>query len=792
MKIKNIHANIYAKTMSVEGGKDVKTFSVFGHCLIVGIVAREFAKYIGKRKGENFEEKYHLSEFAIHCARHDIGKASPGFQYMLDIHSEENPKYRSIEEIDSVYVRDHANISAEYLNDQYPDIRRKYRFISALIRWHHGCKRDIGNHELSNEYGISISCGNDENNKKNNGVKWNSIRNEIDNALVDVFGDGFGFSKHIYNQYKITGKEDDAICHEVVKYLAGFLSVCDWIASDEANYPPEDFVNCEEFEYELIANKAREIIENIGLEYVEVIPDLEFGDIFKSVDGTAYSPNWIQETTANAIDSSGIYVVEAGMGTGKTEAALYGAYSAMKRGLVNGIYFAMPTQVTSNSIFQRFDKFVQSCSNANSNNTVNVHGKSAMLDEMTKRHTWFKGNKRGLLAQFGVGTVDQSIVSVMGGIKHFYMRTFGLANKCIIIDEVHSYDLYTGILINEMISQLNEFGCVIIVLSATLTAEARGRICKSEPEHIEAYPLIYKATANGLSHYTPTTPEKGRDVSIRRVVVGTGGGFERVDSFMDGRTGLIAECRRRAANGEMILWIENTVGDAQRVFSYFQGDKNFMTGILHSKFTNADRAANENHWISIFGKNGDRSTGCILVSTQVCEQSVDIDADFLVTALCPTDMLFQRIGRLHRHSENARKSAPECVILDMLEYGEMEYQNIKNTVSQEYSNRCGVSTLVYQPAILRSTHFIWKNTTTVKVPQDIRKRIESTYNMSKYSDLISQLPSGEISLCNRGCSSEVHIATLAPMISLCNRGCSEAKAGPHSTTMISLCNRGCS
>lgn len=738
MKIKNIHKNIYAKTMAVEGRNNVKTFSVFGHCLIVGIVAREFAKYIENRKGENFEEKYHLSEFAIHCARHDIGKASPGFQYMLGTNTEENPKYHSIEDIDRVYVRDHANISAEYLIDQYSTIRRKHRFISALTRWHHGCKRDVVNNTLSNENGISSACGNDNTSPKNNGVKWNSIRREIDDALKNIFGDGEAFSEYIYNQYKITGNEDSAICHEVVKYLTGFLSVCDWIASDEANYPPEQYANVDEFDYDLIANRAKEIIENIGLEYVEVINGFKFGDIFKGSDGTGYTPNWIQENIANIIDSAGVYVVEAGMGSGKTEAALYGAYSAMEKGIVNGIYFAMPTQVTSNSIFDRFDKFIQACSNANSNDIRNVHGKSAMLDEMSKRHSWFNGNKRGLLAQFGVGTVDQSIVSVMGGIKHFYIRTFGLANKCIIIDEVHSYDLYTGTLINEMISQLSEFGCVIIVLSATLTANVRAKICKCEPEKIDAYPLIYKSTKTITAHYSPTSLETCKEIHIRRVAVGTGGGFGRVDSFMNGREQIIAECQRRAANGEIVLWIENSVGEAQRIFDYFRLNCNFDKGLLHSKFTNLDRAKNEEYWISRLGKGGDRSTGCVLVSTQVCEQSVDIDADFLVTALCPTDMMFQRIGRLHRHSGNLRKSKPECVLLYMNEYGEMEYQNIKNPISLEYSNRCGVSTIIYEPAVLRSTHFVWENIKSVQVPNDIRSLIESTYNFSELRDSISQ------------------------------------------------------
>ena len=45
--------------------------------------------------------------------------------------------------------------------------------------------------------------------------------------------------------------------------------------------------------------------------------------------------------------------------------------------------------------------------------------------------------------------------------------------------------------------------------------------------------------------------------------------------------------------------------------------------------------------------------GLVAVTTQTAEQSLDIDADWLVTDIAPGDVLLQRIGRLHRH-ERAR------------------------------------------------------------------------------------------------------------------------------------------
>jgi CRISPR-associated endonuclease/helicase Cas3 len=122
----------------------------------------------------------------------------------------------------------------------------------------------------------------------------------------------------------------------------------------------------------------------------------------------------------------------------------------------------------------------------------------------------------------------------------------------------------------------------------------------------------------------------------------------------------LEEALRRAEGGQQVLWIENTVNEAQDLFRSLAARAHGMgvaCGLLHSRFTKADRAANEAIWVTHFGKDGAATRGRqgrILVGTQVLEQSLDIDADFLVTRIAPTDMVLQRLGRLWRHSETVR------------------------------------------------------------------------------------------------------------------------------------------
>jgi CRISPR-associated endonuclease/helicase Cas3 len=315
--------------------------------------------------------------------------------------------------------------------------------------------------------------------------------------------------------------------------------------------------------------------------------------------------------------------------------------------------------------------------------------------------SWFASAKRALLMPIGVGTVDQALLGVLA-VKHFFVRQFALAGKVVVLDEVHSYDLYTGTLITLLVRRLRESGATVLVLSATLTEERKRELLglTSETKLMSEYPLLSSVDESGKVFQRSCDPPPPRTVSIRH--------FDS-SPFDDA----IREARR----GACVLWIRNTVELAQRTFNTLVSATHggILLGLLHSRFPFFRREQLEEQWMAALGKGDSaRPNGCILVATQVAEQSVDIDADLLITDLAPTDMLLQRLGRLWRHTRQKRpREAPEIWIevprLDSL----------------------GPHGKVYAPYVLARSWEQWTQRERIVLPDEIRHVLELTYAPSR-------------------------------------------------------------
>jgi CRISPR-associated endonuclease/helicase Cas3 len=453
------------------------------------------------------------------------------------------------------------------------------------------------------------------------------------------------------------------------------------------------------------------------------------------------APSDLQQKSSQLASPPAVVLVEAAMGAGKTEAALALACRQIQTGAAGGIYFALPTQVTSNRIHLRVRDFLSRClaepamlrlAHMNSwlREDANIHVPPAGRDDATPdtARKWFASSKRALLAPFGVGTIDQALLGVVAA-KHFFVRQFALAGKVVVLDEVHSYDLYTGTLVGQLVRTLRELGATVVILSATLTGQ-RKRELLDLPDSAplaEAYPLLTVLPRNG----GPLQEQAASAGSPQKV---------QVCCVQLGEAEAAAECLRRAKAGQCVLWIRNTVAEAQAAMKRLRSERCGKTpelALLHSRFPLFRREQLERLWLNRLGKNPRRRPrGCVLVATQVVEQSVDIDADFLLTDLAPTDMLLQRIGRLWRHQGRAEMAARRPAAAKHEVW--VNHPGLPDEGgATALVAALGKSAHVYAPYVLLRSLAEWQQVAqhgVLTLPNDIRSILEATYDPGKEAD----------------------------------------------------------
>lgn len=501
---------------------------------------------------------------------------------------------------------------------------------------------------------------------------------------------------------------------------AGLISVADWIGSNEQFFPVDRGLTLEQ------SRKAAErALNQIHWTGAAVLPR-DFGQLFGG-----YAPLPLQAALHEHCQQPGLFIVEGPMGCGKTEAALWAAHRLMESGSNEGLYFALPTQVTSNRIHQRVRPFLQAAL-ADASTFRLAHGASWLEGDQTlvlhpstrddsnagdhvrEGRSWFASSKHAMLARFGVGTVDQALQGVVA-VKHFFVRRFGLAGKVVILDEVHSYDVYTGTLITQLIKELLALRCSVIILSATLTKARRQELVAAAGGQAEtsvslSYPLVTVAREGAPVLEVPVKSPASRQLKLKTTALT--------------EDEILKECIDRAESGQHVLYLRNTVAEVQETCRKATGcvrDTLVEVATLHSRFPFFRRQELEHVWLERLGKRrSDEGKGSLLIATQVVEQSVDIDLDFIVSDLAPTDMLLQRMGRLWRHERQSRKaSAPEFWINAPAVDAEASARELKRAF--------GKSGYVYAPYVLLRTAETFAQRDSLVLPDQIREVLEATY-----------------------------------------------------------------
>jgi len=676
----SIPVEYYAKTNRNAQGAISVGRTVFNHCQIVGDVAKELIH----RSSLMLLQSLFPAGSELVAASHDIGKISPAFQKKIlqntDKYDPDNyPMFKGTNPLLERQWGGHAGVSQLAL-----EAAAVGAFIPEIGGQHHGYSPQVGIYKATTElFG---------------GQHWHNKRTHLLEELQKYFGVEW----------------PDIETPEQARLIAGLTSVADWIGSGDLFDDPS-------LQWKETVCKA---MDNAGF----IPPVYKTGLNFSEVFGAEFKPYPVQEEFIHQVTSPGVYVLEAPMGMGKTEAALYAAYQLLCRRHASGIYFALPTQLTSNKIYQRFNMFLSKIleRECHHRRALLLHGKAWLLEteiggEGMPGRSWFNGSKRGLLAPFAVGTLDQALMAAMN-VKHGFVRAFGLAGKVVILDEVHTYDAYTGTIIDALVKLLTKLHCTVIILSATLNRDRRRQLV-GEELHESSFPLI---TAPGSAGKLRETPVPVPAAFCQQFAI----------EILEDSQKATEEALWRAEQGQQVLWIENTVAEAQEQYRKSAArcaEIGVACGLMHSRFTAYDRQQIEDHWVNLFGKPGWSSRaeqGRLLIGTQVLEQSLDIDADFLVSRFCPTDMLLQRFGRLWRHDMTPRHQTArqEAWILA---------PQLEKAVKQP-TQGFGSTAWVYNPYVLCRSLEVWQDLQKIVVPADIRTLIEATYAPRQESGKLAQ------------------------------------------------------
>lgn len=465
--------------------------------------------------------------------------------------------------------------------------------------------------------------------------------------------------------------------------LTGILIMADWIASNTGYFP-------------LIPDEAS--ADDIDLEKRAAfgLRKIAFPEIWHSEhtffsqslfrQSFSFAPRTMQSEFLRIIsecEKPGLFILEAPMGCGKTEAALMGADILAAKTERNGIFFGLPSQATANGLAPRMAEWAKKQSEDAYHSIQLVHGSAAFNSHFSSMrkgipdhalagdepedsglisHSWFSGSKQACLDQFVIGTVDRMLMMALKR-RHIMLLHLGLSQKVVVIDECHAYDTYMNQYLEQALRWLGSYGTPVILLSATLPAKRRAALAAAylQSKCIDAD--ISKSSAYPLMTWTDGNTAHMRALSaehLHQTVIETG--FIPLEDLQ------IIVSKVLDAGGCVGI-ILNTVQRAQNAAKALSGMiPNMQLILCHSQYIQPDRAEIEAQIIRKVGKN---STGMdrartVIIGTQVLEQSLDIDFDFLITDICPMDLLLQRMGRLHRHIRPDRPDALKqavCMII---------------------------------------------------------------------------------------------------------------------------------
>lgn len=534
--------------------------------------------------------------------------------------------------------------------------------------------------------------------------------------------------------------------------FAGLVMLADWIGSDTQFFPYRQ--SPEEDRLALARAAAQRALQSIGL----IPPARREPRPFEAT--FPFRPTPLQAALAweiAPIDDTRLLLAESDTGSGKTEAALAWFFRLYAEGRVDGLYFALPTRVAARELYARVLQAIEAAFEPDDRpgpvllaapGYVKVDGQSvshALADpegtlwddteaDRQRERLWSAERpKRFLAAPVAVGTIDQALLSVLQ-VKHSLLRSVCLDRHLLVVDEVHASDPYMREALKALLKGHLARGGWALLLSATLGESAAAEFFGGPPQPLadamqRPYPLLSSRT-----EVWPMPASRTRSIEVTCS-----------PSLTDDAAllpGLIAALEA----GARVLVVCNTVARANALFrlveATFEREHPELLPALfhidgvrcphHSRFARADRERLDAAVTAQLGK-GSPDGPRLLIGTQTLEQSLDIDADWLITDLAPMDVLIQRFGRLHRHDRARRPQGftEPRVLLRIPE------RKLEDYLKQDGTLRgpAGIGPVYADGGVLELTLQSLQTAPRVELPDQARERVERT----THPDCLAQL-----------------------------------------------------
>lgn len=519
----------------------------------------------------------------------------------------------------------------------------------------------------------------------------------------------------------------------VASAYASALVIADWLASNEDYFPlrPRPVGETGKLSIEgypeLTADQQRDRVERAWKRAafpsplrIPEAPTGEVGEFYRHRFGwpASYRPTEAQRVAIEIAthEDPDLMIVEAPPGSGKTELAFAAAEVLMRARRLQGVFVALPTQATTNAMFERVTAWLTSIlgDEPQKLGIQLAHGKNSLNESFVKllergksplevhddeedcglhASRWMGQRWRSTLSPVVVGTIDQVLLAALKS-RHVLVRHLGLMGKVVVIDEVHAADEYMETYLEAALTWLGMYGIPVVLLSATLPparrsalleAYRRGRgssgVGAESVDGMIGYPAISTVSSAGVRVHEI----QGEAEVPKRIIPTSLGSPHEIAELLD----------HELAEGGCAVVIRNTVREAQETYeavrSVFGREQ---ATLLHSRFLAAERVARDRRMLELFGKDSQhRPFRHVVVATQVIEQSLDVDFDLMLTDPAPMDLVLQRIGRLHRHDRAERPSGlrgARCLLI------------IEDTASAPWAYSRGTDNVYPRYAVLRT------------------------------------------------------------------------------------------